>query len=411
MKYGLVGEKLGHSFSKEIHERIASYEYELCEVSKSDIDKFFSDKQFNAINVTIPYKETVIKHLSYIDERAKKIHAVNTVVNKNGKLYGYNTDYLGLKSLIEKEQIEIKNKKVIILGTGGTSKTATAVLEDMNVGSIVYASINKEGFALTYSDVIKYHSDADVIINTTPCGMYPNVDGLIIDINHFKNLEAVCDVIYNPLNTSLIRMAKARGLKTASGLYMLVAQAVFASGIFLDKEVDVTLIDEVYKEIKNKKENIVLIGMPTCGKSTIGKIIAEKLGKTFVDTDCEIEKVLQMPIKDYLNQDTLKEFRMLEASIIKKLSVLNNLVISTGGGIVEDNMNIYNLKANGKIIFIDRDIELLFASDSRPLSKTKEELTSLYERRYPLYNKAKDLSFKNNKELADIVNDILKEVK
>lgn len=411
MKYGLIGEKLGHSFSKEIHEQLANYKYELVEIAKSDINKFMEEKDFVAINVTIPYKETVIPYLSYIDPVAKEIGAVNTIVNKNGKLYGYNTDYLGLKTLIEKNNINLKDKKVLILGTGGTSKTANTVVKMLKAREVVFASINNETGTVTYEEAVKYHNDTEVIINTTPCGMYPNIENLIIDIESFKDLEAVVDVIYNPLLTKLLLSAKKRGLKVASGLYMLVAQAVYASGIFTDITIDERIIDVIYNKIKASKENVILIGMPTCGKTTIGKILSEILGKTFVDTDVEIEKVIKMPIKEFLNPTTEKEFREIEHQVVVKLARLNNQIISTGGGVGTRSDNVDALKANGKVIFIDRPLELLGVSDDRPLSSNRKDLEVLYNKRYPLYLKEADVVIKNDKMLKDAINKILEEVK
>ena len=396
MKYGLIGEKLGHSFSKEIHERIADYNYELCEVAKEDFDEFFKNRDFISINVTIPYKERVIPYLDYIDDIALSIGAVNTVVNKDGKLYGYNTDYYGLKSLIEKRNIDVENKKVLILGTGGTSKTATAVVKTLGAKQIIYAAINGEIGTFTYEEVLEKHTDSEVIINTTPCGMYPKNDGLLIDINLFKNLIGVVDVVYNPLLTTILQNAKANNLKYASGLYMLVSQAVYASAIFQDTEVSHDLIDEVFEEIYFQKQNIVLIGMPTCGKTTIGKELADKLGKTFVDVDALIEEEIQMPISEFLNKDNEKDFRDIEEKIVERIAKMNNLIISTGGGVIKRQVNIERLKKNGVVVFIDRDVNLLMPASDRPLSSNLNDLKKLYNERYEIYKIAADIVVKNN---------------
>ena len=411
MKYGLIGEKLGHSFSKEIHERIADYKYELCEVAKDDFDEFFKNRDFISINVTIPYKERVIPYLDYIDDIALSIGAVNTVVNKDGKLYGYNTDYYGLKSLIEKRNIDVENKKVLILGTGGTSKTATAVVKTLGAKEIIYASINGEIGTFTYEEVLEKHIDSEVIINTTPCGMYPNNDGLLIDINLFKNLIGVVDVVYNPLLTTILQNAKANNLKYASGLYMLVSQAVYASAIFQDKEVSHDLIDEVFEEIYFQKQNIVLIGMPTCGKTTIGKELADKLGKTFVDIDSLIEEEIQMPISEFLNKDNEKEFRDIEEKIVERIAKMNNLIISTGGGVIKRQVNIERLKKNGVVVFIDRDVHLLMPASDRPLSSNLNDLKKLYNERYEIYKIAADIVVKNNTKINDVITKIIEEAK
>ena len=247
--YGLLGEKLGHSFSKEIHESINDYKYDLIEVSKDDFDSFMTNKNFKAINVTIPYKEKVIPYLHYIDPKAKEIGAVNTIVNINNKLYGYNTDYLGLKKLILKNKIDFNNKKVLILGTGGTSKTAFVLSKDLGCSDVIKVSRKETEDTISYEQAKEKYNDYNIIINTTPVGMYPN-DDLIIDIECFKNLEAVVDVIYNPLNTNIVRYARRKNIKAVNGLYMLVGQAVYASYLFINKEVEEDKIDFIYNKIK-----------------------------------------------------------------------------------------------------------------------------------------------------------------
>lgn len=413
MKYGLIGEKLGHSFSKEIHEMLGKYQYELKEVSKDEIDTFMKEKDFLAINVTIPYKETVIPYLDYIDDKALEINAINTIVNKNGKLYGYNTDYYGLRSIIERNDISVKGKKVLILGTGGTSKTASIVLKDLGAKEILFASKSKKTNAnvITYEEAITIHNDANVILNATPCGMYPNNDDLIIDIKYFNNLEAVCDVIYNPLKTQIVLDAIDRGLKYASGLYMLVSQAVYASGYFLEEKIDKDIIDDIYNKIEFGKKNIVLIGMPSSGKSVIGKNIANRLAKDFVDSDALIEERIGMKIKDFLNVDNEKEFRDIETSVIKDISKKNNLIISTGGGVIKRKENIDALRKNSLIVFIDRPLNLLQATNDRPLSSNRNDLQKLYLERYELYEKYSDIKVLNDKCLNCVIEKIIELIK
>lgn len=410
MKYGLLGEKLGHSFSKEIHESISDYKYELKEVAKADFDKFMTNRDFIAINVTIPYKEKVIPYLDYIDDAAKAIGAVNTIVNKNGKLFGYNTDFLGLRDLVLTNDINVKGKKVLILGDGGTAKTSNAVFTFLGAKQIQFVSLYPNDAACSYEDAIKLHNDANIIVNATPCGMFPNNDDLIIDITYFKELEAVVDVIYNPLKTALLRNAEKHNIKAVGGLYMLVGQAVYASSIFIDKNYDQSVITNTYDKIYNDKKNIVLIGMPSCGKSTIGQEISRILNKEYIDTDLLIEKKLGMSISDFLNKDNEEEFRKIETSIINDISKKNNLVISTGGGIIKKEENVFYLKANGTIIFIDRPLELLEATSSRPLSSNKKDLENLYNVRYPLYKKYADIIVKNDIQLNDVIEKILKEI-
>lgn len=405
--YGLLGEKLGHSFSKEIHESIKQYEYNLIEVDRQNLDLFLKERNFNAINVTIPYKEMVIPYLYYIDPIASKIGAVNTVINKDKKLYGYNTDYLGMKKLFQKENIDLNNKKVLILGTGGTSKTAYVLALDLGAKQIYKASRNPSENTISYEQARTLYNDVDVIINTTPCGMYPN-DDLIIQLDTFKNLQVVVDVIYNPINTKLIREAKKKNIKAVNGLYMLVAQAVCASNLFKKLECSIDQkINEIYSNILDDKLNIVLIGMPSCGKSTIASLLSEKLNKKVIDTDLNIESKIQMKIASFLNKDTEQQFRSVESTVIDEVSKLNNVIISTGGGVIKKESNIDFLKRNGIIVFIDRDINLLEATSSRPLSNNKNDLLKLYEERYDKYLSSCDYVIKNNDDINNTIVKIL----
>ncbi len=410
MRYGLIGEHLGHSFSKEIHESINNYTYEICEVSKEAFDDFMIKRDFVAINVTIPYKEKVIPYLEYIDEAAKLIGAVNTIVNKNGKLYGYNTDFLGLRDLILVNGIDITDKKVVILGDGGTAKTSFAVAKSLKAKSIHFVSLFPDENKCSYEDCYNIHSDAEIIINATPCGMYPKCDDTIIDISKFKKCLAVVDVIYNPLKTTITRNAEKLGIKAVNGLYMLVAQAVYASGIFMDTKYDTNIINNIYNKILKQKQNIVLIGMPSSGKTTIGKILSEKLGKEFIDTDDLIVDKIKMPISNFLTKDNEKEFRDIEEEVIKEVSSKNNLIISTGGGVIKRDNNIFRLKANGIIIFVDRPLSLLEVTSDRPLSNNRSDLEKLYTERYDLYNQASDIQIINDGDINIIIEKILKEV-
>lgn len=406
--YGLLGEKLGHSFSKEIHEAINGYEYNLIEVAKDKINEFMQKKAFKAINVTIPYKEEVIPYLSYVDAKVLEIGAVNTIINENGKLKGYNTDYLGLKRLIIKNNIDFANKKVLILGTGGTSKTAFVLTKDLGCSSVlkVSRSKNNDPLIINYEEAQSLYNDYNIIINTTPCGMYPN-DDVIIDIDKFNNLEAIIDVVYNPLNTKLLRNGKKKNIKCVNGLYMLVSQAVYASYLFINKEVDENKIDEVYQNIKNKKINIALIGMPSSGKSTIASILSNTLNKTLIDTDLEIEKEINQPISSFLTKQNEEQFRDIESKIIDGVSKKNNLIISTGGGVIKRKENIDKLKRNALIIFIDRSLDLLQATSSRPLSNNKKDLEQLYNTRYQLYLNSCDYVVKNNDTIEKTIKEIL----
>ena len=387
MKYAVIGEKLGHSFSKVIHEHFAPYKYDIVEVSPDDFDAFMTKRDFSGINVTIPYKQRVMEYLSYIDPMAQEIGAVNTVVNRDGKLYGYNTDFGGLKKLILRQGFDFTDQKVLILGSGGTSKTAFAVSKALGAASVLRVSRKGE---LTYENVLSLHADADFIINTTPCGMFPNNDAAAISPDGFESLKGVVDVVYNPLETKLVRQAKEKGIDGCCGLYMLVSQAVLASEIFLDTSYDESVYEDTYRFVLSKKQNIVLTGMPGSGKSTIGKALSEKLGKEFVDTDELIINNEKMPISEIFARHGESYFRFAETEAIKEASAKSGFVIATGGGAVLKKENVDYLRSNGKIFFLNRPIEDILPTDDRPLSSTRADLQKRFDERYPIYQETAD---------------------
>lgn len=389
-KYGCIGKKLTHSFSKEIHARLADYAYELIELSEDEIKAFFEKKDFTAINVTIPYKQTVIPYLDNVSDIAQRIGAVNTIVNKDGVLYGYNTDYYGMQALIQRTGVKLREKKVLVLGTGGTSKTACVVAKDLNAAEIIVVSRSKKENCITYEEAIHAHADAQIIINTTPSGMYPECDGCPIDISFFAKLEGVVDAVYNPLCTNLVANAKKRGIKAECGLYMLVMQAVVAVEKFLDVEIPKETAENVFRTVLASKENIVLTGMPGSGKSTVGKKLNIE-GFVFVDTDAEVEKRCGCTIKELIASKGEKYFRDLEAEVIGDVATENGRIISTGGGAVLRHENVINLKRNGKIYFLNADIERLKATEDRPLSDTFEKLKKLYSERIEIYQATADV--------------------
>ena len=390
-KYGCIGKKLTHSFSKEIHARLADYEYELIELGEDEVASFLKGRDFEAINVTIPYKQTVIPYLDEISEIAEKIGAVNTIVNKNGVLCGYNTDYYGMMALIEKIGVSLCGKKVLILGSGGTSKTARALASDLGSRELVVVSRRDEEGCISYEDAIKLHSDAEVIINTTPSGMYPDCDSKPIDISHFDRLEGVVDAVYNPLRTCLVQDALSRGIKAEGGLYMLVMQAVIAVEKFLDISIDREASDKVFANVLAAKENIVLTGMPGCGKSTVGRLI-DLDGYEFIDTDEEIEKRYGRTPRQLIETNGEQYFRDLEAEVIRDVSKESCRIISTGGGAVLREENILSLKKNGRIFFIDADPKRLRATADRPLSNTADKLEKLYSERINIYRSTADVT-------------------
>ena len=391
MKYGLIGERLGHSFSKEVHAMLSDYDYEIREVARDGLDSFMQKADFKAINVTIPYKESVIPYLSYISEEAKLIGSVNTIVNRNGKLYGYNTDFAGMVALINKMRLSLKGKKTVILGTGGTSKTAKAVAMSLGADPILTVSRTKKDGCIDYNELIQGHLDAQIIINTTPIGMYPDNFSSIIDITPFERLEGVIDAIYNPIRTKLVVDALDGGIKAEGGLYMLVAQAVYASEIFLDTKYPIEKLNKIFKKIKRKKENIVLIGMPASGKTTVSTLIGNELSREICDTDQMIVSTHKVSIPDIFKSEGEAVFRSYESEEIARVSMKNNSVIATGGGAILKKDNVRMLKQNGVLFFIDRPYEKLVPTIDRPLSSDLESIKKRYYERYDLYVESADV--------------------
>lgn len=402
MEYGCIGEKLGHSFSKEIHNALADYEYSLKELKREELSEFFKNKDFKAINVTIPYKQDVIEYLDWISDEAKSINAVNTIVNKDGKLYGFNTDFYGLKELIEREKVSLKGKKVAILGSGGTSNTAFAVANFLEAEVVLKVSRNKKDGYIIYEELYEKHNDCEIIINTTPCGMYPKTGASAIDLEMLPRVEAVFDAVYNPLKSKLILDAKAKNITAASGLYMLVSQAAYAVEKFIDIPVDETKVEEVFKNLYKNKMNIALIGMPASGKTSVGKELSEKLSKAFVDSDDEIVKTENKTISEIFEISGEAYFRNVEKNVIKDISMLNSRVISTGGGAVLNPENIENLKANSRVYFLDRPLDMLITTSDRPLSSNRADLEKRYKERYELYKASADVVIDGGKTVEEV---------
>ena len=407
MDYGLIGEKLPHSFSKEIHEKLGFYQYSLKELKKEELQSFILQKNYKALNVTIPYKQDVIPLLDEIDPDAQAIGAVNTIVNRGGVLCGYNTDFGGMKALIERAGVVMKYKKVLILGTGGTSLTAKAVCDRMGAKEILRVSRRACEGAITYDQAYAAHSDADVIINATPCGMFPSIFDCPIDIDRFPRLSGVIDVIYNPLQTTLVLSAKKRGIDTEGGLYMLVAQAVLAAEKFLGRELDVVkLTNKIYEDIYFDKRNIVLSGMPASGKSTVGKLVADHLGRELIDTDrLIVEREGHIPT--IFKEKGERYFRDLETSVIKEVAALSGKVISLGGGAVMRPENVEALRHNGAIFFIDRSPEYLIPTDDRPLADKKEKILRLYKKRIDTYMSTADFIIDGDCDPEDVADSVI----
>lgn len=407
MDYGLIGEKLPHSFSKEIHEKLGYYQYSIKELKREELTDFILQKNFKGINVTIPYKQDVIPLLDEIAPEARAIGAVNTVVNRDGVLYGYNTDFGGMRALIEHAGVVIKYKKVLILGTGGTSLTATAVCQRLDAKEVLRVSRSGNGGAITYEQAYTEHGDADVIINTTPCGMYPNIFDCPIDLSRFTKLSGVIDAVYNPLQTRLILSARERGIDAEGGLYMLVAQAVLAAQLFLDEEWEsVKLTNRIYNEIYFNKRNIVLSGMPASGKSTVGKLIAKQLGRELLDTDRLIVE-REGDIPTIFREKGEKYFRNLESSVIRDVAVLSGKVVSLGGGAILRDENVKALRQNGAIFFIDRSPEYLIPTSDRPLADKKEKMMRLYEKRIDTYLSTADYVIDGDCDPEDVADSVI----
>ena len=408
--YGLIGEHLPHSFSKTIHEKIGDYSYELIELRPEELDSYMRQAAFKGINVTIPYKQAVIPYLDEISEQARAIGAVNTVVNRGGKLYGYNTDYFGMKALFGHAGIDPRGKKALILGTGGTSRTAYAVLTDLGASEVYRVSRSGRDGAITYEEAMRDHADAQVLVNTTPCGMYPDLDGCPVDLDAFPGLIGVIDAVYNPLRTTLVLEALKRGIPAEGGLYMLVVQAVYAAELFTNSKIDIGVTERIYTELLNSKRNIVLTGMSRAGKTTVGALLAARLGRELMDTDQMIVGREQRAITDIFAAEGEAYFRDIESEMIDVLAPQNGLVIATGGGAVLQDKNVDALRKNGVIIFLDRPAEQILPTDDRPLANTAEKVAALYEKRYPIYHAACDMRVVNDGSAEEVTEKILSEL-
>jgi shikimate dehydrogenase len=410
MKYGLIGEKLSHSFSKEIHEALTDYTYEIRELAPNDVAPFLEAREFEGINVTIPYKEKVMSYLDEISDAAKKIGAVNTIKKVDGRLIGDNTDFYGMREMILRAGIEIKDKKVLILGTGGTSKTAKAVLADLGAKELITVSRRSSENTVTYENAITLHSDAEIIVNTTPLGMYPNTEGIPIDLSCFTNLSGVIDAIYNPLRTNLILEAEKRSIPAVGGLMMLILQAAKAAGIFLGAALDEKEVEGIIRKIFESKENIVLIGMPGSGKSTVGRMISEITGRAFVDTDTVIQEMTGKHPAEIIRESGEDAFRDIETQAVREVSKKSGIVIATGGGIIKRCENISLLRQNGKILYLDCPTDELPVTPDRPLSASREAIEELYRTRHPLYKKAANarVAISHQNELNHNANEVLK---
>lgn len=389
MKTGLLGRKLGHSYSPQIHAYLGDYPYTLFEREPEDVESFLKNGDFTAINVTIPYKKTVMPYCTLTDT-AKYMGSVNTIVRQpDGSFLGHNTDYFGFTSMVQRSGLDVKRKKCLVLGSGGASVTAVAVLKEMGANVVVISRSGEDNY-----ENLHRHADASVICNCTPVGMFPKNGVSPINLDLFPKLEGVLDMIYNPARTQLLMDAADRGLIAENGLWMLIAQAKEAAEWFLNQKLSDSLIQYVYDKMRQQMENIILIGMPGCGKSTVGKLLAEKIGKTFVDADAELVKTYGMDIPAIFAAEGEAGFREKETAVLAELGKRSGLVIATGGGCVTRQENYPLLHQNGTLFWLKRDLDKL-PSDGRPLSQVTK-MEDMFRVRKPLYESFADCVIDNN---------------
>ena len=393
MEYGLIGEKLGHSYSPQIHALLGSYRYELKEIAPEALDAFLTARDFKGLNVTIPYKQSVVPHCAELSDAALEVGSVNTLIRRpDGTLYGHNTDIGGFIQMLREAGIDPAGRKAVILGSGGTSLTARAAMRRMGASETIVVS--RSG-PVTYDDLYVLHSDAEIIINATPVGMYPKNGVSPIDLDRMPKACGVVDVIYNPEKTKLILDAQARGIPAVSGLTMLVAQAREAAELFTGKAIAPDVIASICGEIRSQMLNLVLIGMPGCGKSSIGQRIADALNRPFVDCDAEIVRRAGMSIPEIFASQGEKAFRDLETEVVKDLCKQSGTVIATGGGAILREENVRAMRQNGRVCFIRRDIADL-PRNGRPLSSSEDAVARLWEQRKDKYAASADFVVDND---------------
>ncbi len=402
MKCGLLGRKLGHSYSPQIHAMLGSYSYALFEKEPEEIEAFLKCGDWAGINVTVPYKKSVIPYLDELTPTAEKLGAVNVIVRRNGRLIGHNTDFFGFQTMLNASKLDISGKKALVLGSGGASNTVCAVLNDAGAEVVIISRTGENNYTNLH-----LHKDAALIVNTTPVGMYPNTGIAPVDLEQFPNLQGVLDVVYNPARTKLLLDAeKNTNLVCANGLLMLVAQAKEAAEWFTDASISDDVIEPILHTLENQMQNIILIGMPGCGKTTIGKLLAESTGKAFVDSDEQIVALAGKSIPEIFADDGEAVFRDWETTALAQLAKQSGLVIATGGGCVTRECNYGLLHQNGRIFWLQRDLNLL-PVDGRPLSQANK-LEVLYKIRKPMYEAFADHTVSNRNDPDSTVRQILR---
>lgn len=379
MKCGLLGRKLSHSYSPQIHAMLGTYRYDLFEKEPEMLASFLEDPTLDALNVTIPYKKDVIPYCAGLTQTAKKMGAVNTMVRQaDGSWLGHNTDYFGFKSTVLRTGLNVSGKKALVLGSGGAAGTAVAVLREMGAQVITVSRSGENNY-----ENLHLHADAALIVNATPVGMYPNTDAAPLSLAGFPRLEGVIDMIYNPARTRLLQEAEERKIPAVNGLWMLVAQAVESSGWFTGSEINEAAIEKVYSAMVSRMENIILIGMPGCGKTTVAKLLSQALGMPWVDADAVIEETAGMPIPKIFITRGESGFRALETQVLRELGKRSGTVIATGGGCVTRQENYAPLHANGRIFWLVRPLEQL-PTEGRPLSQANPP-EQIWQVRKPMY--------------------------
>ena len=405
MKFGLLGRTLGHSFSPRIHSALGNANYELFEREPSQLQEFFADPELQGINITIPYKVNALEACDVVDPRAERIGCVNTMVRKDGKWHGYNTDYDGFVFTLQHAGIDVAGKECIILGDGASSATVHVALEDLGAKNIVHLSRKTAPF---YGDAPNYYETAQIIINCTPIGMYPHNPANLIDITQFSKLEGVVDLIYNPRRTILLLQAEMMEIPHCDGLPFLVAQGVEAANHFQGESFGTKEIEQILRDMRREKENIILIGMPGVGKTTVGKALGEKMGRTCIDVDQELEKEIG-DISTYITEQGEPAFREKEAEMIAKLGTQTGLVISTGGGCVTVPKNFAHLRQNGRIYQLTQPVENLSTSGRVLSSGGIERLRELEATRTPMYESFAQCIVEHNRNAPETVAAILED--
>lgn len=401
MKCGLLGRKLAHSYSPQIHSLLGDYTYQLFEREPDEIETFLKNGDFSGLNVTIPYKKTVISYLDALSPTAQKLGAVNTIIRRaDGTLYGHNTDYYGFQSMVVRSGLSVSGKKVLVLGSGGASNTAVAVLTEMGAQVVIISRSGENNY-----ENLNRHFDARVIVNTTPVGMYPGTGVAPVNISSFLQLEGVLDVIYNPARTQLLLDAEDLGIPSSNGLWMLIAQAKESAEYFLGKTLEDSLIAQIHHTLSRQMQNIVLIGMPGCGKTTVGEALASRLGRQFVDADAVITELAGKSIPAIFAQDGEAVFREWETKALSAQGKRSGLVIATGGGCVTERRNYPLLHQNGTIFWLQRSLDKL-PTDGRPLSQTTP-LSRMYEQRRGFYEAFCDHAIDNNGTLEHTLDSIV----